>query len=83
MLITIIIAAFFIFFLAKAILETIWGSCLVINGLFWHAVAILLRTLAFLIRASKKVVGLFRKPKPSPREYSMANALNYYFSNAK
>jgi uncharacterized membrane protein HdeD (DUF308 family) len=82
-MIGILLGIVFFVLLAKAIFETIWGTCLIINGIFWHTVAFLLRAMAFVIRTCKKVIGLFRKPKPAPREFSMANAINLYFSNTK
>jgi len=53
MIIGILLFAVFSFFLIQAISETIWGVCLVINGLFWHAVAFLLHALAFVLRGFK------------------------------
>lgn len=34
----------------KAIYETIIGSCLVINGIFWHAIAFILDGFAYIVR---------------------------------
>lgn len=83
MLITIIIAVFFFFFLAKAILETIWGLCMVIHGLTWRAISIALMGLANIVRTYNKVVRMFRKPKPAPRKADIAGAICMYFSNVK
>ncbi len=83
MIIAILFFIVFFALLAKAIFETIWGTCIVIHGLFWRTVAFLLRTLASLVRAFNKVVRLFRKPKPAPRKPDIAGAICMYFSNAK
>jgi hypothetical protein len=59
---------FFILFfalLAKAIFETVWGLCLVIHGLFWHAIAITLRSIAHTIRLYKKIERTFKNPRTS------------------
>ena len=63
-LIGILFVVVFAILLFKAILETIWGLCIVIHGLFWHAIAIALRSLAKAIRAYKTIVRIFKKPKP-------------------
>jgi len=83
MIIGFIFFVVFTFLLGKAILETIWGICLIIYGLFWHTIGFILQTLAFLIRAYKKVIRLFRKPKPAPRKFSTAQAINKYFASVK
>jgi hypothetical protein len=49
------IGILFIFFLGKAILETIWGSICLIWGLFLHAVALVLDGLGSVIRAHRKL----------------------------
>jgi len=54
-LIGIIIGIAFIYFLGKAILETIWGSICLIWGLFLHAVAFILDVIGFLIRTQRKL----------------------------
>lgn len=61
MLISIIIGLVFFFLLGKAILETIWGSCLIIYGVFCQILAVVLYSIAFgieifgsLVFASKK-----------------------------
>jgi hypothetical protein len=53
MIIGILLFVVFAFFLTQAIFETIWGVCLIINGLFWHAVAFFLHGLAFVLRGFK------------------------------
>jgi hypothetical protein len=64
MIIGILFFSVFFALLAKAIFETIWGLCIVIHGLFWHAIAIALKALANTIRAYNKIVRIFKKPKP-------------------
>ena len=84
MLIGIILFVVFIALLVKAILETIWGVCLIIQGFFWRAIGYTLDVLIFLIRAYKKVTRKFcQKPKPTPIKFSTARAINLYFSRMK
>lgn len=83
MLITIIIAIVFLFLLGQAILETIWGVCLIICGLACYVYAYFLQALAFLIRGFKKIIGLFRKPKPAPRKFSVAQSIIMYNKSLK
>jgi hypothetical protein len=82
-LISILLGIVFFVLLAKAIFETIWGTCLIIFGLACHAFAFLLDGLAFMIRTFNKIVRLFRKPKPAPRKTDVAGAICMYFSNIK
>lgn len=39
----------------KALFETFWGICLIINGLFWHAVAFVLDGFALIARGFAKL----------------------------
>lgn len=54
-LIAILILIVFIGLLAQAICETIWGICLIVHGLFWHAIAAVLTILAKIIRIARKL----------------------------
>ena len=82
-MIGILLGIVFFVLLAKAIFETIWGTCLIISGLFLHVVAFILDATAFVIRTCKKIARLFRKPKPEPQKFSMARAINLYYGNVK
>ncbi len=66
MIIGILFAIVFTVLLAKAILETIWGCCLIIHGLFWHTIALILRMLANCIRLGSRIRRKFQK-KPRRR----------------
>ena len=59
MIIWILFAIVFSFLLAKAILETIWGTCLIVYGIACHILAAILDLTAMTIRLAKK---LRRKP---------------------
>lgn len=50
MLILIILGILFLFFLAQAICETIWGLCLVIVGLLMEGLAYVLDGISFVLR---------------------------------
>lgn len=70
---------FFIVFsvlLVKALYETMWGICLIINGLFWHVTAFALDTLGLVVR-------LFRKPQPQPKPatYSVMRGFDAYYGS--
>jgi hypothetical protein len=83
MIIGILLFVVFAFFLTQAIFETIWGVCLIINGLFWHTIAYLLFALAFLIRTCERIVRLFRKPQPEPVKFSLGRALTNHFAGIR
>ena len=55
MLIGIIIGIVFFFLLGKAILETIWGSCLIVCGVFCQILAHMLYTIAYGLRTVDKL----------------------------
>ena len=57
MIIGIIIFAIFTILLTKAIIETIWGTCLLIYGLVLHSIAYCLEFIAWIME-------LFSKPRP-------------------
>ena len=82
-LISILLGIVFFALLAKAIFETIYGSCLVIFGLACHAVAFLLDALSFVIRACEKIVRLCRKPAPEPVKFSIARGIALYYGSSK
>ena len=64
MIITILFAIVFSFLLCKAILETIWGSALIIYGVACHILAFILNAMAMCIRLWKRITG---KTKKKPR----------------
>lgn len=64
MIITILIAIIFFVLLAKAIIETIWGSILIIYGVACQMLAFVLTTLAKVIRLWGRITG---KTKKKPR----------------
>lgn len=66
MIIGILFAIVFTFLLAKAILETIWGSILIIHGIACHILAFALRLLAKTIRLGSRIRRKFQK-KPRRR----------------
>jgi len=51
----IILGIVFIFFLGKAILETLWGLCLVIFGLLLEGLALVLDGVSFIINSFEKI----------------------------
>ena len=53
MIVTIIIGIICIALLAQSILETIWGICMIIQSLCWHAIAAILEVLALVLDASR------------------------------
>lgn len=61
MIIWILFAIVFSFLLAKAILETVWGTCLIIHGLACHILAAILRLTAKTIRLWGRITGKTRK----------------------
>ena len=63
-LIGILFLIVFLGLLTKAIIETIWGICLIIYGLFWHTIGYSLSALAMIIRLAKKILGISKKPQP-------------------
>ena len=63
MIIAIIFFIVFFALLAKAIIETIWGICIIIHGLTWRTISIILRGLANTVRAYNKIARIFQKPK--------------------
>ena len=64
MIITILIAVVFFFLLAKAIIETIWGTCLIIQGSACQVLAFGLRLLAKAIRLWGRITGkTHKKPR--------------------
>jgi hypothetical protein len=65
MIIGIIISLAFLFLLAKAILETIWGIGLILCGIFWHIVGRVLDVLIFI----SKIVQKFRKTQARPQPF--------------
>ena len=67
MLISILFAVVFTVLLAKAILETIWGICLIIQGIACHILAAILDLTAMAIRFAKKI-----RRKPEPRRLTVA-----------
>jgi hypothetical protein len=64
MIIWILFAIVFSFLLCKAILETIWGTCLIIHGIACHILAFILNAMAMCIRLWKRLTG---KTKKKPR----------------
>lgn len=54
----------FALLLCKAIIETIWGSVLIIQGLLCCALAAVLRLVAKIIRITKKLLTKPEPPKP-------------------
>lgn len=60
MIIGIIIFAIFAILLTKAIIETIWGTCLLIYGFVLHAIAYCLEFIVW-------IVELFSTPKQNTR----------------
>jgi hypothetical protein len=64
MIIGIIFSIVFCALLAKAIFETLWGLCIVIHGLFWHAISLALKGLANTIRTYNKIVRIFKRSEP-------------------
>jgi CII-binding regulator of phage lambda lysogenization HflD len=69
MIITILIAVIFFALLAKAIVETIWGSCLVIYGFACQTLAFGLRLLAKAIRICGKI-----KRKREPKRLTLGES---------
>lgn len=67
MIITILIAIVFFFLLAKAILETVYGTCLIIQGIACHILAAVLRLTAKTIRFAAKL-----RTKSEPRRLTLA-----------
>lgn len=65
MIIGIIIFLVFLFLLAQAILETIWGICLILCGLFWHIVGRVLDVLIWFSKTVKKIKKTQVKPQPN------------------
>ena len=53
-MIGIIIFVLFFFLLGKALLETVWGLCLITCGMFWHIVGRSLDVLIFISKTVKK-----------------------------
>jgi len=49
MIIGILIFVVFAILLAQAILETILGTCMIIQSLFWHSIAAILEGLALVL----------------------------------
>jgi hypothetical protein len=66
MLLIINIIFFIVFFalLAKAIFETVWGTCLIIYGIACHILAFFLDAMAMCVRCWGRITG---KTKKTPR----------------
>jgi O-antigen/teichoic acid export membrane protein len=65
MIITVLIAIVFFALLAKAIIETVWGVCLIIFGTACHTLAFVLTMLAKAIRYYENI-----KKQREPRRLS-------------
>lgn len=64
MIIWILFAIVLTFLLAKAILETVWGTILIIHGITCHVLAFGLRLLAKAIRLWNRITGKgYKKPR--------------------
>ena len=64
MIIWILFSIVFTFLLARAIIETIWGICLITYGIACHILAFALRLLAKAIRLWTRITG---KTMKTPR----------------
>lgn len=69
MIITILIAIVFTVLLIKAIAETIWGTCLILQGIACHILAAILRLTAKAIRLAEKL-----RKKPEPRRLTLGES---------
>ena len=65
MIIGLIIGIVFFFLLSKAILETLWGSCLITFGIFCQILAGLLCAEAYLLELFDKISHAYQKRPPT------------------
>jgi hypothetical protein len=56
----------FLFLLAKAIFETIWGICLIFHALFWRGITLGLLALAMILEGINRL-RMLRKKAPTRR----------------
>ena len=48
--------------LTKAILETIWGTCLIAKGLLYHGIAAILSVIIFGIETCQRIIRFVTRP---------------------
>ena len=73
-ILTTILGIVFVFYLTQAFCETIWGICLIINGLFWRAIALVLHSFAIALHSYEKINRIKKRKQRAKRiQVMMAN----------